>query len=151
MKLSYLVAILFAIFFVSCGPSRMEIFEEDKASIINYLEENNLIDDAQVTDSGIYYIILAEGNDVIPGLNDKVKCNYKGYLPDETIFDQGTGVSFTLGGTIEGWRQGIPLIGEGGSIKLFIPSELAYGKDGSGPQIGANQEIFFDVDLIKVN
>lgn len=150
MKLQVFICALFALFMISCGPSRMEIFEEDKVSITNYLEENNLLDDAEVTASGIYYIIVTPGNDVRPGLNDMVKCNYKGYLPDNSVFDQGTGISFTLGGTIEGWRQGIPLIGEGGSIRLFIPSELAYGQDGSG-SIDGNQEIFFDVDLIKVN
>ncbi|MDA9774645.1 FKBP-type peptidyl-prolyl cis-trans isomerase, partial [Saprospiraceae bacterium] len=114
------------------------------------LTTNNLLASAQVTASGIYYIIEEPGNTVRPGLNDVVKCNYKGYYPNEDVFDSNQNSSFTLGATIEGWRQGIPLIGEGGSVRLFIPSVLAYGKAGRG-DIPRNQELFFDVDLIKVN
>jgi len=150
MKFYITILSLSACLLMSCGPSAEEVFMEDTISITNYLEENGLLDDAQVTDSGIYYIIEEEGNDVRPGLNDKVKCNYTGYLPNDEPFDAGTNVSFILGATIEGWRQGIPLIGEGGSIRLFIPSELAYGMEGNN-SIEGNQEIFFDVDLLEVN
>jgi FKBP-type peptidyl-prolyl cis-trans isomerase len=42
------------------------------------------------------------------------------------------------------------LIGEGGEIMLYIPSELAYGSNGSGKDIGPNATIIFKVELIKI-
>lgn len=135
----------------SCGKSDEEIFEEDTAEIIEYLESNALLDDALVTSTGIYYIISAPGNqDKKPNLNNNVRCNYKGYYPSGVIFDENDNVSFILGNTIEGWRQGIRLIGEGGSIQLFIPSSLGYGRDGNN-SIPKNQVLIFDVDLLEVN
>ena len=152
MKYQYLFIILIGLLLGSCGPSEEDIFEEDTMEIINYLEANNLIDQAQVSSSGLYYIIHDAGNSTRPALNDMVECAYNGYLPNGEVFDSSASATFTLGFTIEGWREGIPLIGEGGSIQLFVPSNLAYGKEGSGTgSIGENQVIFFDVDLIKVN
>ena len=65
-------------------------------------------------------------------------------------FDENENITFILGNTIEGWRQGIRLIGEGGSIRLYIPSVLGYGSQGVN-SIPKNQVLFFDVDLLKVN
>jgi len=156
MKINFFLLFLSACFvFTSCGgPSEEEILEADKMVIVDYLTENGLMSDAQVVTSsgeslGLYYIIETQGNEVEAGLNDEVTCNYKGYFPNDEVFDENNGASFILGNTIEGWGIGIPLVGEGGTVRLFIPSYLAYGKSGRG-SIPANQPIFFDVDLIKV-
>ena len=50
---------------------------------------------------------------------------------------------------IKGWTEGMKLIGEGGKVKLFIPSDLAYGER-APREIGPNQTLVFDVDLLKV-
>lgn len=137
--------------FSSCNSaSEEEILAADTLVIVDYLTEKGIFNDALVTSTGMYYIIHTQGNTNSPGLNDLVTCNYKGYFPNDEVFDEGDGIQFTLGNTIEGWGQGIPLIGEGGTIQLFIPSGLAYGTAGRG-SIPSNQPIFFDVDLIKVN
>jgi len=152
MKYQYFYLVFISILFVGCGLTEEEIFESDTMEIINYLEDNNLLDMAEVSASGLYYIIHDEGNSTKPGLNDNVECAYTGYLPNGDVFDSSSSATFVLGGTIEGWREGIPLIGEGGSIQLFVPSGLAYGTEGTGSgTIGPNQVIFFDVDLINVN
>lgn len=135
----------------SCGKSAEEIFEEDTMEIIDYLNDNGLSDEALVTTTGIYYIIDAPGNqDKKPNLNNNVTCNYKGYFPDGEVFDENDNITFVLGNTIEGWRQGIRLIGEGGSIRLYIPSALGYGTQGVN-SIPKNQVLIFEVDLLKVN
>ncbi|MCA9016305.1 MAG: FKBP-type peptidyl-prolyl cis-trans isomerase [Planctomycetaceae bacterium] len=40
---------------------------------------------------------------------------------------------------------------EGDKWQLFIPSDLAYGTRGSGPDIGPNEVLIFDIELLKVN
>ena len=42
------------------------------------------------------------------------------------------------------------LVGKGGRIILWIPSELAYGENGAGQDIGANEALCFDVELLDV-
>lgn len=152
MKIKIFFLFLSACFaFTSCNnASEEEILAADTVVIVDYLTEKGILDDAQITSSGMYYIIHIQGNTISPGLNDKVTCNYKGYFPNDEVFDENDGAQFTLGNTIEGWGQGIPLVGEGGTIQLFIPSYLAYGQAGQGA-IPSNQPIFFDVDLIKIN
>ena len=54
-------------------------------------------------------------------------------------------------GVIKGWTEGMKLIGKGGKITLWIPSELAYGERGTGQDIAPNAALRFDVELLEVN
>lgn len=70
----------------------------------------------------------------------------------ESSKDSGQPVTFGLDGVIEGWKQGIPGMKEGGSRRLIIPAELAYGPNPpQGSSIPANAALVFDVTLVKVN
>ncbi len=60
-------------------------------------------------------------------------------------------ISFPLNRVIPGWTEGMKLVGKGGRISLWIPSELAYGERGSGRTIGPNEALFFDVELVEVH
>ena len=118
-----------------------------------FLAENKLKDGVAVTSSGLQYIIEEKGTGLVPKPEDTVEVNYVGQLLDGTVFDQspeGQTVSFPLDAVISGWTEGIQLIGEGGKIRLFIPSELAYGEMGAGGVIGPNAALIFDVELVKV-
>ena len=118
-----------------------------------FLAENKLKDGVAVTASGLQYIIEDKGTGIVPKAEDTVEVKYKGQLIDGTVFDQspeGETVSFPLNGVIAGWTEGIQLIGEGGKIRLFIPSDLAYGPNGAGGVIGPNAALIFDVELVKV-
>lgn len=102
--------------------------------------------------SGMYYQIITQGNGVSPTPNSKVFINYSGKLLNGTEFDKSNDPSqtgWTLGQLIEGWIIGLPLIKEGGKIKLIIPSSLAYGCNGSRT-IPANSVLYFDIELVDV-
>ena len=52
---------------------------------------------------------------------------------------------------MKGWGEGLQLVGEGGKIKLYIPSDLGYGAMGRrGTIIGPNAPLVFEVDVIEV-
>lgn len=104
------------------------------------------------TESGLFYEIIAEGNvDKKPTEKSTVKVHYNGTLIDGTSFDssyeRNEPANFPLNSVIKGWTEGIQLVGEGGKIKLYIPSELAYGQQGN---LG-NQLLIFDVELIEID
>ena len=98
--------------------------------------------------------MLAPGSEVKPTIDDVVRVTYEGKLKDGTIFDssyqRADTVEFPLSGVIDGWGEGLQLVGEGGKIHLWIPSELGYGQNGAGQQIGPNEPLFFEVNLIEV-
>ena len=119
-----------------------------------FLEQNAQQEGVKVTESGLQYLILKEGNGVKPGPEDAVTVHYTGRLIDGTVFDssveRGEPATFAVGQVIPGWVEGLQLMSEGAAWRLFIPSNLAYGPHGTGP-IQPNSTLIFDVQLIKVN
>ncbi len=67
--------------------------------------------------SGLYYQIIEAGTSTTPTINSTVKANYTGKFTNNSSFDGGV-ASFSLGGVIEGWQIGIPLIKQGGTTLL---------------------------------
>lgn len=126
----------------------------NKEKETKFLAENSKKAGVQVTESGLQYIIIEAGNDVKPSETDTVFVHYKGTLTDGTKFDESPendeGVRMVLNRVIKGWTEGLQLIGEGGKIQLFVPSELGYGENGTRG-IEPNSTLIFDVELVKVN
>ncbi len=124
----------------------------DKKIIEDYLAAHD-ITDAQSTASGLYYVIQKPGSTNHPTIKSKVSVNYKGYIPDGTVFDQsystGKPTDFALSGVIAGWQEGLQLIGAGGKIQLFIPSSLGYGANPpTGSVIPQNSVLIFETELV---
>lgn len=118
-----------------------------------YLANNAKEEGVNVTESGLQYLVVKEGNGKKPGPNDVVTVHYTGRLIDGTVFDssveRGEPATFAVGQVIPGWVEGLQLMSEGSAYRLFIPSELAYGEHGTGP-IQPNSTLIFDVQLLKV-
>ena len=115
-----------------------------------YIDENGL--DAQSTSSGLHYVIDESGNDQHPQAGASISIKYTGWLLSGGEFDSSDGkaVTFPLNNLIEGWREGIPLFGKGGSGTLLIPSHLGYGSRGQG-SIPPNAVLRFHIELIDFN
>lgn len=108
---------------------------------------------AVTTSSGLIFKSLTEGSGATPQPGQMVTAHYTGALTDGTVFDssvaRGEPLTFPLEGVIKGWQEGLQLMKEGGSAKLTIPSDLAYGDQGTGP-IAPGSTLVFEVELIKV-
>ncbi len=104
-----------------------------------------------VLPDGLAYEIVKPGTGEYPKATDIVKVNYTGTLINGTKFDssidRGEPAEFALNEVIPGWTEGIQKINKGGKLKLYIPSNLAYGED-SKPPIPPNSTLLFEVDLL---
>ncbi len=148
LKLKQVVHFLLFVLVLCLTPScnkEKKIMEENEATILEYLENQNL--SAEKTSSGLYYRIVQEGNGEFPSVANTVTVNYRGYFTDGSTFDENDDISFPLNAVILGWQEGIPLISKGGSASLFIPSHLGYGSN-PPPGIPADEVLIFDVDLL---
>ncbi len=101
--------------------------------------------------SGLYFQITAQGSGPVVTTSSRVSVIYTGKLLDDTVFDQATTATgfYPVTGFITGWQYGLPLLNKGGSIRLLIPSSLAYGCVGAGT-IPANAVLYFDVQVVDV-
>jgi len=97
---------------------------------------------------------------------DEVEINYTGWLRDTSVsggtwrkgkqFDSSEGgqpIKFVLGEgrVIKGWEEGLVGTCEGESLKLEIPSNLAYGdREVGGGLIPKNSDLIFELTLEKI-
>ncbi len=133
------------------------------------------IPDLEVDDEGVPQTFVAQGDE--PGQVDKLvvapiiegdgpevsagqtlTVHYLGQLyPDGKIFDQswtgGEPFEFQLGtgGVIPGWDQGLEGQTVGSRVVLAIPSDLAYGPQGSPPTIPPDSDLIFVVDILAAS
>ncbi len=149
MKKLFFLLVISVFVFAACEEDdpAAEQLKKDIELIEEYLLDSGLV--AESTASGLHYIIEEEGIGDYPTLNSIVKVNYKGYLLNGDVFDEGIVNDYPLYVFIEGWQEGIQLFKEEGKGILFIPSGLGYGSV-SKPDIPANSVLIFDVDLINV-
>lgn len=110
----------------------------------------------QITDSGLKYEDLVEGNGEVATKGQTVIVHYTGWLTDGTKFDSSKDrnqpFSFGLGKgmVIKGWDEGVAGMKVGGTRKLTIPSQLGYGAAGAGGVIPPNATLVFDVELLEL-
>ncbi len=127
----------------------------NKAEGEAFLAANQAKPGITTTASGLQYEILTEGNGPKPTLGSSVTTHYHGTLINGTVFDssyqRGQPATFPVNGVIAGWTEALQLMGEGAKYRLYIPSELAYGKRGAGRDIPGDTALIFDVELLKVN
>lgn len=128
--------------------------EENKTAGEKFLAENKTKDGVKVTESGLQYKIIKEGNGPIPTKDDKVVCHYTGKLIDGTKFDsshdRGQPATFPVTGVIPGWTEALQMMPVGSKWMLYIPSDLGYGERGAGQDIGPNSTLIFEIELLSI-
>ncbi len=133
---------------------QMERAQKNAAAGLAYLEENKKKNGVVVTESGLQYQVLNQGEGAIPTASDMVKVHYTGSLIDGKVFDssieRGEPVVFPVGQIIPGWREALQLMKVGSKYRLVIPANLAYGERGNMPVIEPNSVLVFEVDLLSI-
>lgn len=153
--------------------------EEDRAAALARFKEETAAkfmaqkDSAITTASGLKYIILKPATGPKPKIGETVMVNYSGWLQNGELFDTSIReVAEEFGslnvakdvkgfyqpvpmkidpsfGLIAGFKEGLFLVGEGETIRLFIPAHLGYGSQGSGP-IPPDSDLIFDLEITEI-
>lgn len=104
--------------------------------------------------SGLLYRIVKSGNSRRATRDsDRVTLHFEGRLRDGSVFDSSdkyTPNTFALNHVIAGFTEGLKLVGEGGTIELWIPPALAYGAEGNH-SVPPNAALYYKVEVIEVN
>lgn len=105
-----------------------------------------------VTKSGLQYEIVKDSDGEKPTIDSVVKVNYTGTFIDGTLFDSSGDESalIPLEMVIEGWSEGLMLMPVGSKYRIYVPSNLAYGKDGIQGIIPPYSTLIFDVELLEI-
>ena len=103
-------------------------------------------------DSGLVYVDIVEGRGAMPTIDDQVEVYYRGTLMNETEFENSLHESKSLAmkDVIDGWKQGLSTMKEGGRRILFVPPELAFGSGGIPGRIPGDAWTMFEIELILV-
>jgi len=120
----------------------------------DFLKTNKDKEGVQTTKSGLQYQAIKSGSGKTPALTSTVKVHYEGKLLDDKVFDssiaRGEPIEFPVNGVIPGWTEALQRMKVGDKWKLFIPPGLAYGERGAGSDIGPNELLVFEVELLDV-
>ena len=136
-------------------PQDPNAMNNNKAEGEAFLAENAAKPGITTLPSGLQYEVLTRGTGPKPTLGSSVTTHYHGTLINGTVFDssyqRGQPATFPVNGVIAGWTEALQLMPEGSKYRLYIPSDLAYGKRGAGRDIPGDTALIFDVELLKVN
>ena len=115
-----------------------------------FLDEGKGVQEAIKTESGLRFQTVKAGKGAKPTEADVALINYSGsFAKTGEVFDANQNIPMPVGGSIPGFSEGLKLMQPGGSYRLCIPANLAYGKEGAGGgKIPPDSVLLFEVDLV---
>ncbi|MEX2585999.1 MAG: FKBP-type peptidyl-prolyl cis-trans isomerase [Balneolaceae bacterium] len=149
MITSLLLAILMV---VGCsdGPNTPDISPEEDQQ---YLEENEQRPNVIVTDSGLQYEVIEEGDGEQPNETSLIRFRGQGWLADFTIFDSTlqSGKEARVQDFIPGLREGLLLMREGANYEFAVPGDLGFGDEGPFPDgVHPGATLGYRLELIEI-
>jgi FKBP-type peptidyl-prolyl cis-trans isomerase len=132
---------------------RLKASLENRKEGVNFWGENKAKEGVVTLPNGLQYKILKEGTGPKPTVEDTVEVRYRGTFVNGQEFDSSGSEArtFKLNQVILGWQEALPLMPVGSKWQLVVPSQLAYGEQGSGQAIMPNATLIFEVELVSIN
>ena len=127
--------------------------DDNRKRGVAFMEQNKNREGVVVLPSGVQYRVEKMGDGSRPAESDIVLCNYSGKLLNGHEFDAteaGKPATFKLAALIPGWREVLKLMPVGSKWQIAIPPQLAYGERGAGSEIGPNETLLFEVELVAI-
>jgi FKBP-type peptidyl-prolyl cis-trans isomerase FkpA len=129
-------------------PCAIKAPQAEIDSVAGYLSAQGIHDTVKHC-SGMFYKIDNPGTGRTPDICSTITIKYKGQFKSGSVFAQSNSLTYVLGQFIAGFKNGIPLIKEGGTIHLYIPPSLAYGSQ-TVPGIPSNSMLIYEVTFLLI-
>ncbi len=130
-----------------------EVSRKKKAE--QFLTENALKPGIISLPSGVQYKIVQMGQGMSPKRTNRVTVHYRGFLVDgkefANTYQLGHPETFSISEVIKGWQEVLLMMKIGDIWHIYLPADLAYGKEGYGDIIGPNMPIAFQIELISIS
>lgn len=133
--------------------NRQQALVENKTKGDAFLAEFKAKKGVSSLPGGVLYSVIKEGKGKIPAGSDAIEVNYSGTLINGKQFDAtepGHPATLKVASLINGWKQALTSMPTGSKWHIVIPSQLAYGERGAGNDIGPNEVLVFDVELVAI-
>lgn len=118
----------------------------------DFLLKNRDKADVKETTSGLQYSIVELTDGDRPDEGSKVTIHQRALLLNgsllEDTYRQNQPDEVALNELIEGLQEGLQLMPKGSRFKFWVPSDLAWGRKGTGNKIPPNAVLHFDIRLI---
>ena len=118
-----------------------------------YLDENKKKPDVVAMPNGLQYRVIKSGTGKTPQDSDTVEVNYRGTTISGAQFDAndaGAPATMQIAQLIPGMKQALKLMAVGSHWEVVIPAQLAYGPRAVGAEIGPNETLIFDLELVSI-
>jgi FKBP-type peptidyl-prolyl cis-trans isomerase FklB len=152
--ITLIFAILLFIGFFMFSNNNSEVSKANITEGVEFLTNNANKKGIVTLDSGLQYKILTDAEGDKPNKTSNVTVHYRGTTLNGTEFDssysRNAPATFPLNRVIAGWTEGVQLMSEGAKYRFFIPSDLAYGAQGAGGDIGPHATLIFEVELLNI-
>lgn len=132
------------------AATRGRAIAENRQKATKFFAENKNKEGIITLASGLQYKILKSGTGPTPREEDVVSVKFRGTLLNNNEFDSsGEGAAaLKVASLVAGWKEAIKLMPVGSHWQVFIPPNLGYGERGVGADIGPNEALVFDIELI---
>jgi FKBP-type peptidyl-prolyl cis-trans isomerase FklB len=140
---------------------RRQASEKNKKEGESFLAENkkkagvktHAVTLADGTTAEMQYKVITEGTGAIPKTNDTVTVNYRGTLISGKEFDSSAKhgpqpAKLQVNRVVRGWTEALQMMKAGSKWELYLPSSLAYGDQGYGPNIEPGTALIFEMELL---
>ena len=138
---------------------RKQTAEKNKKEGAAFLAENKKKPDIKTvevklpdgTTTEMQYKVITEGTGAVPKTNETVTVSYRGTLINGKEFDNSNKrpqpTKLQLNRVVRGWTEALERMKVGSKWELYLPSNLAYGDNGYGPNIEPGSTLIFEMEL----
>jgi FKBP-type peptidyl-prolyl cis-trans isomerase FklB len=133
--------------------NRRALGERNKEEGARFLAENGKKPGVVTTGSGLQYRVLKAGTGARAFLNNTVLVNYRGTLIDGQQCDASPDdkpAELVVAQSVAGFKEALQLMPVGSTWQVVLPANLAYGDRGAGTDVGPNQLLLFDIELVGI-
>ncbi|WP_291862268.1 FKBP-type peptidyl-prolyl cis-trans isomerase [Marinilabilia sp.] len=121
----------------------------------DFLEQNAHKPGVTETESGLQFLIVEELEGEKPDEWSTVEIHQRALLLNGTLLEDTYRANQTsivpLNELIEGLQEGLQMMSVGSRFKFWVPSELAWGRKGTGNKIPPNAVLYFDIRLVGIS